>query len=346
MLSFSGRVVTGRGEAAGFTCLDWVRDRLLTGLGIDPYPGTLNLLVDGDQDAREWAALRSRRGIRIDPPDERFCGARCYAVRLDGRLPAAIVLPEVIGYPPSQVEIVAGLSVRETLDLADDDRVGVEASEPMAVRAVVFDVDGTLVDSLQAFRMVAERVAAPYGVTITDAVVRDALNTTRSFWDLALPVDLADRAATMTALTREAARLWPDVLREHGRVFPEAHHVLPALRERGAKLGIVTGSRRGSVGALRDAGLLALFDAVITGEDVGRRKPDPEGLVACLTALEVPPSGAVYVGDTPLDIRAARAAGMSAIGLLGGAGDCAALSVCGPDRLVASLARLLDVLVG
>jgi FMN phosphatase YigB (HAD superfamily) len=73
-------------------------------------------------------------------------------------------------------------------------------TDPLRVRAVLFDIDGTLVDSLTAYRVVAERAAAPYGLTISDAVVREALNTTRPFWDLALPPDFADRAETMEKL--------------------------------------------------------------------------------------------------------------------------------------------------
>jgi phosphoglycolate phosphatase len=344
MISFSGRVVTGRGEAAAFTQLDWVRDRLVEELGVEPYPGTVNLIVDRSSDAEAWSAVRSRPGIRLDHPSGQFCGARCSPVRLDGWLPAGIVVPEVPGYPPSQVELISALPLRQTLAVTDGGWVSVATSEPFDARAVLFDVDGTLVDSLNAFRIVAERAAAPYGVTITEAVVREALNTTQPFWELALPVEWADRTATLEALARDAARLWPSVLREHGRVFPGVSAVLGSLRDRDVKLGIVTGSRRGSLEALRDADLLDVFDAVVTGEDVQRRKPDPEGIVTCLAMLHVEPSDAIYAGDTPLDVRAAQAAGVFAVGVLGGAADSAMLAACGPHRVVKSVARLLDVI--
>jgi HAD superfamily hydrolase (TIGR01509 family) len=344
VIRFAGRVVTGCGEAAAFTRLDWAREAFLRELGIDPYPGTVNLVVEEDADRAGWSDLQSRPGYIIDPPNPNWCRARCYAVRLNGWLPAGVVIPDVPGYPPSQVELVAALPVRQTLSLGDGDRVAIETSDPLYVRAVIFDVDGTLVDSLTAFRVVAERAAAPYGVTITDAIVREALNTSSSFWDLALPPDCADRIATMEACTREAARLWPEVLRDHGRVYADVGRVLRALRDRGLKLGIMTGSRRGSLQPLRDDGLIDLFEALVTGDQVARRKPDPEGLIACAGALEVAPADAVYVGDTPLDIQAARAAGMFAVGMLVGAGDSAVLSACGPHHLVPSHGRLLDVL--
>ncbi|HEV8345131.1 MAG TPA: HAD family hydrolase [Vicinamibacterales bacterium] len=215
--------------------------------------------------------------------------------------------------------------------------------KPLPVRAVIFDVDGTLVDSLAAYRVVAERAAAGYGLTISDAVVREALNTTRSFWDLALPPDFPDRTQAMETLRRETVRLWPGVLREHGRVCDEAAHVLATLKGRGAKLGIMTGSRRASLAALERAGLLDVFDAVVTREEVERRKPDPEGLLTCASRLEVAPRDAAYVGDTPLDVQAAHAAGMAAIGVLGGAGTSALLTTAGADRLVASLGQLPQI---
>lgn len=336
-------MATGRGEAAGFTRLDWVRDAFVRALGIDPFPGTLNLVIEDPDDRAGWLAIRTRPGRILEPPSSAWCPAHCYAVRLNGSLPAGIVVPEVAGYPAWQVELVAALPIRETLALGDGDRVVVEASDPLPVRAVVFDVDGTLVDSLPAFRVVAERAARPYGIVITDAIVREALNTDRAFWDLALPSDYADRAAVMATLSREAARCWPDVLREHGRVVAGVADALRALRASGMKLGIVTGARRTSLAPLERDGLLDLADAVVTGEDVARRKPDPEGLTACAAALEVAPQDAVYVGDTPLDVRAARAAGMFAVAVLSGAGDSALLSACRPDHLVHSVARMTDV---
>ena len=328
-----------------------MRARFLDALGIDPYPGTLNLIVEADEDVKAWEALRSSPGFPIPPPAG-FCAGRCYAVRVnrlrrgfggqDDLLPAGVVVPDVPAYPVWQVEIIAAVPLRETLSITDGDLVTVEPSKPCAARAVIFDVDATLVDSLTAYRIVAERAAAPFGVVITDAIVREALNTTRHFWDIALPADFAGRESAARVLRDEAARLWPEVLREHGRVFDDIEPVLHTLRARGVKLGIMSASRRGSVDPLRQHGLLDLFDAIVTGEDVGQRKPDPEGLLMCAAGLDVPPGDAAYVGDTPLDIRAARAAGMFSIGVLSGAGDSAILSAAGADRLIPSVARLSD----
>jgi HAD superfamily hydrolase (TIGR01509 family) len=112
------------------------------------------------------------------------------------------------------------------------------------------------------------------------------------------------------------------------------------LASLGIRLGIVSGARPEVLELLRAEGVLDRFDAVILGSDVGRRKPHPEGIFSCLSQLKVTPDEGVYVGDTPVDIQASRAAGVQAVGVLTGAGNSASLSVDGPDRLISSLAKL------
>jgi HAD superfamily hydrolase (TIGR01509 family) len=335
-------VRTGLGRGASFTQLDWVREQLVTALGIDPHPGTLNLELGAPLPGGWPEAAAS--GCVLLPPDETYCRATARPVRVAGRVPAAIVRPEVDGYSDLQVELVAALPLRRELSLAEGDLVSIEPALPLAARAVIFDVDGTLVDSIEAYRTVAERAAAPLGLEITVAVVRQALNTNQPFWDIVLPPDRPGRAEMVERLEAEAARQWPSVLQTHGRAFAGLRGTLESLRDRGARLGIVTGSPGASLRRLEDEGLLGLFDAVFTGRDVAQVKPHPEGLLRCAAALGIEPGEAVYVGDTPLDVQASLAAGMGAVAVLTGAGDCALLSAAGPHRIVSSHGRLLDVL--
>ena len=340
-----GSVTTGLGEGAAFTQLDWARRQFVEQLGIDPHPGTLNLKLESPDDLAQWAKLKATAGHAvIPPPDSPGCNARCYPARIGGRLPGAIVVPEVSGYPATQVEVIAAVRLREALSLRDGDSLSLAVNRPLSVRAAIFDVDGTLVDSLEAYRRVAEAAATPHGIVITSQIVRDALNTGQNFWDMLLPPDLPDRAGMSKRLRDEAARRWPQTLREHGRLLPGLRETLDALQARGLRLGIVTGSREGVFQPLREEGFLYFFSAVITGKDVQRRKPDPEGLFKCAAALGVEPGEAVYIGDTPLDIQASRAAGMASVAVLSGAGDSALLSAAGPDWIIHSLARLPDIL--
>ena len=123
-----GRLATGSGQGKHFTRLDWAREQFLDKLGIDPFPGTINLIVDDSESMKVWNRLKATRGVRIDNPNDgpHDCDARCYPVSIDGQIEAAIVLPEVAGYSPVQIEIVAAVGVRDALDIDDGDSLRLE----------------------------------------------------------------------------------------------------------------------------------------------------------------------------------------------------------------------------
>lgn len=120
------RLVTGVGQATGFTQLDWAREAFRKRLGIDPHPGTVNLRVEDEEARTGWAAVRAAPGIVIEPPRTDWCNARCYRALIAGRIDAAVVLPEVASYPEDQIELIAAVGVRSTLKAVDGDRIAVE----------------------------------------------------------------------------------------------------------------------------------------------------------------------------------------------------------------------------
>jgi phosphoglycolate phosphatase len=337
-----GQLVRGLGKAAAFTQLDWVRRQFVALAGIDPHPGTVNLCVDGHH-RDTWKTWCVLPGEAMESQDAAFCSARCYPVRIEGRIPGAIVLPQVADYPEHKVEFVAALPVRQHLSVEDGALVRLELCRPLAARAVLFDLDGTLVDSVGAYLEVARIAARLYDLEVTEQQVRQALASGSNFWKDVVQEDRHDGAVVRRALFAHAAREWPRVLHEHGRVFAGLAETLDALKRIGMALGIVSGARPEVLELLRKEGVLDRFDAIVLGTDVSTRKPHPEGIRKCLQQLDVAPDAAIYVGDTPLDIQASRAAGVRAVGVLTGAGDSAMLSLHEPDRLVASHARLAGV---
>jgi HAD superfamily hydrolase (TIGR01509 family) len=113
-----GRVVTGRAEASAFMRLPWVVGQVQAKLEFDPFPGTLNLLVERPDALACWSELRKRAGSRIEPAPG-FCAARCYPVSIEGFVRGAILLPEVPGYPEDAIELIAPIQLRETLSVVD-----------------------------------------------------------------------------------------------------------------------------------------------------------------------------------------------------------------------------------
>jgi CTP-dependent riboflavin kinase len=119
-----GEACSGLGEGASFTRLDWVRREFLAKLGFEPYPGTFNLHMRGD----EWEAARRvmarEPGIAI-APEPGFCAAKCFHVVIGGCITGAVVFPEVAGYPPDKFEVISAVPVRQALGVADGDSIAV-----------------------------------------------------------------------------------------------------------------------------------------------------------------------------------------------------------------------------
>lgn len=123
-----GRLTTGIGQGKHFTRLDWARLQFIDKLGIDPFPGTINVIVDDSKSMSVWVRLKDTPGVRIDNPNRgpHDCNARCFQVSIEGQVDAAIVLPEFAGYLPNQIEVIAAIGVRDALGIDDGDWLKLE----------------------------------------------------------------------------------------------------------------------------------------------------------------------------------------------------------------------------
>ena len=120
-----GRVATGQGRAAGFTSLPWVRNQCLDKLQFEPFPGTLNVIVETADARTAWKVLRDSDGIPLHPPEAGpgECGARCFPISVEGIENVAIVFPEVEGYAADQIELISDINLRDALSVADGDEL-------------------------------------------------------------------------------------------------------------------------------------------------------------------------------------------------------------------------------
>ena len=121
---------------------------------------------------------------------------------------------------------------------------------------------------------------------------------------------------------------------------------LAELKRQGRRLGLVTAKRRATVAlAFEHVEIEHLFDVVVGSDDTERHKPDPAPIVHALELLGAPPEDAVYVGDSPFDIRAAKAAGVHAVAVTwGGIHPRERLEGEGPDAVVDTAEELLAAL--
>jgi CTP-dependent riboflavin kinase len=130
-LTIHGVLRDGLRVAAQFTELPWVREQFQRKLGLDVHPGTVNLQVEDPAGLAALARLRAAgatpdralRAVPIDPPEGgAYCVGWCFAAHV-GALPAAIVVPDIVDYPPDKLELIAAVHLRDALGLAPGDRV-------------------------------------------------------------------------------------------------------------------------------------------------------------------------------------------------------------------------------
>lgn len=200
------------------------------------------------------------------------------------------------------------------------------------IRAVLYDFDGTLADSteliMRSYRHTMtchlgecppdEDWLAGFGMTLESQIARFARS--------------GDEALAMLATYREFQNGLHDTLL---RPFPAAAATVAELERRGQALAIVTSKhRRSALRGMELCGIVRHFEVVVTPEDVANPKPHPEPVLLALKRLGVAPDEALFVGDSPHDVAAGRAAGTRTAAALWGPFPRRALEEAGPDVLL------------
>lgn len=210
---------------------------------------------------------------------------------------------------------------------------------PNGLRAVLFDWDGTLVDSAERTFRCYRHVFSSFGI----AFDHEAFERTYS-------PDWYHTYAEV-GLGREH---WPEAdarwiacyESERSRLLPGAREALERLDARGLVLGLVSSGDGARVRReLEGLELARSFRAVVCGGETARRKPDPEPLLVALERLGLRPAAAAYVGDSPEDVAMARAAGSFTVGVPGGFPNRDSLRASRPDLLAASLDEAVEALL-
>ncbi|HET7697057.1 MAG TPA: HAD family hydrolase [Vicinamibacterales bacterium] len=211
------------------------------------------------------------------------------------------------------------------------------------MRAVIFDLDGTLVDTVYGHTLAWWRVLQEAGLPVPS-------------WKVHRLIGMSGGLITRAAAHEIGRGLAPDEVerlqKRHGEVYkslmpdrhplPGALELLQHLREAGIKHGIATSGKRQDAQPSLDA-LNPPSDMVIVDRtEVDRAKPEPDLFLACQQKLGVAPSECYVVGDAVWDVLAARRAGMLAVALLSGGYGEQELAQAGAYRVYADPADLLS----
>lgn len=217
---------------------------------------------------------------------------------------------------------------------------------PRPLRCVLFDLDGTLVDSradlADAVDAALERNALPAlgQERIIEFVGAGARNL----------IQRALQAVGATADRTEAvlATFFGEYRQNHlhkTRLYPHVEPTLQRIHALGLKLGLVSNKPyEFSASLLRHFGLAPLFTAVLGGDSLPQRKPDPRPLLAALEACGAGPAEALLVGDGEHDMQGALAAGIYAVGVTYGFREAPVLIEAGADVLLDGIQELTALL--
>lgn len=210
----------------------------------------------------------------------------------------------------------------------------------MPLRAVLFDWDGTLVDSAESSYRCYVRLFGSFGIGFDRASFERTYspNWYRTYADVGLP----------ESRWAEADARWLELYAEEGsQLIPGAREALGRLRDAGLLQGLVTsGDRERVARELVELEIDAFFRVVVCSQDTRMKKPHPEALLTALDRLGVPPAETAYVGDSREDVEMARSAGVYSIGIPGGFPNREALEAAAPELLAVDLSEAVAALLG
>jgi len=185
----------------------------------------------------------------------------------------------------------------------------------MTIKAILFDHDGTLVDSEPTHWRLWREALRPHGVTLSEQEYKERhagmptpANAAALAQRHALDLGSDALAEAKFAVTREF------LAKDAFPLMPGVREALALCRAAGLRLGIVTGAGRDGVEAtLRAHALHGVFDTIVTSDDVKRSKPAPECYLLAAGRLGLPPAECVAIEDTEHGVSAAAAAGIACL---------------------------------
>lgn len=206
------------------------------------------------------------------------------------------------------------------------------------VEAILFDLDGVLRDSTRSILPAAKHALHVHGMEhISEDDIRPYIHGIEVVYEnLASHLDFD---SVMAAYDKKLKELYHTI-----ELYEGAADLIESLKQKGYRLAVVSSARRAHT-YLQSIGQYLVFDVVVGGHDVSRKKPHPEPVLKALGALKAKPENSVMVGDLVADITAAKEAGVrTSIGITHGYGTYEELAGAGADYVVDTFAEIEEII--
>ncbi|MCY1082395.1 HAD family hydrolase [Archangium lansingense] len=216
----------------------------------------------------------------------------------------------------------------------------------MHLRAALFDLDGTLLDSLHDLAVAMNHALATHGLPVHPVASHRSFvgEGVRVFVARAVPADREDLHEAVLATYKA---FYSEHMMDHTRPFPGVLEVLARLQGEGVKLAVLSNKPDAATRRLVESLLPDVRFCAVYGERAGvPRKPDPTAALGIAAELGVEPGDCAFIGDTGVDMNTARAAGMYSVAVTWGFRDVEELQAHGARALVRTSDELLQALSG
>ena len=204
------------------------------------------------------------------------------------------------------------------------------------IKSLLFDWDGTVVDSAQLGLTAYEKSFAQLGIPFDHETYANVYspNWLAVYEGMGLPKEQWQRAD----------ELWTQHYGEQSaELIKDAGETIAQLRKKGYRLGVVSSGNDCRVNReIKELGLAGSFEVVVCHEQITNRKPHPEGLETAMRSLGCSKSEVGYVGDTPEDIEMGKGAGVLTVGVRSAYPTNWKLRSCSPDIYLESLSELSE----
>ncbi|MDJ0912197.1 MAG: HAD family hydrolase [Desulfobacterales bacterium] len=215
------------------------------------------------------------------------------------------------------------------------------------IKSVIFDLDGTLIDSVPGYYHLMDSILEVVGLPPApkSAVTKFMLQGRDAIVDM-IPAEMHDRKKELIEkCITEGRKMLQNMFRNQVDLIPGVGRLFKLMIRLKIPIGVVSSTHRFNIDLklipLARRGLKEALAAVIAIEDAPKKKPFPDPLMVCASQLGVPPQRCLYVGDSRIDIQAGKAAGMLTIGVLTGLDDRDTLMRETPMMILDSVADLL-----
>ena len=219
------------------------------------------------------------------------------------------------------------------------------------IHCAIFDLDGTLINSVPVYFKLMENILEAIGLPpapkskVSEFMTGGGLKVIEKL----IPAELQHRKEDIfKEFMRVGRQTAKSAFKDQVKLFDGVPALFARLSRLGIPMGIVTSTERSYIDRklmpLEKKGVKKYVDAVIAIEDAPLKKPAPDPLIECSRRLGVSVERCVYVGDSHLDMRAAKAAGMTAVGVLSGLDNRDTLMAEDPHVIIDSVNDLIRLL--